>query len=73
MKRVFVQIVDIKTGGYQFEMIQEPVKSGSEVLNALKHFGIDDVNWTNTNANDLWEAKFGIVEGTNKIVTIIII
>jgi hypothetical protein len=73
MRRVFVQIVDTKTGGYQFEMIQEPVKNGMEVLNALKHFGIGDVNWTNTNANDLWETKFGIVEGTSKIITLIII
>ena len=73
MKKIFVQIVDTKTGGYQFEMIQEPVKNGMEVLNALKYFGIGDVNWTNTNANDLWEAKFGIIEGTNKIITIIII
>ena len=73
MKKVFIQIVDTKTGGYQFEMIQEPVKNGMEMLNALKYFGISNVNWTNTNANDLWEAKVGIIEGTNKIITIIII
>jgi hypothetical protein len=73
MKRIFVQVVNTMTGGYQFEMIQEPVKNGIEVLNALKHLGVDDVNWTSTNANDLWEAKFGTIEGTGKVITVIII
>lgn len=71
--KVFVQVINTKTGGYQYEMIDEPVRSGCEVLNALKHFGIDDVNWTMVDADELWEAKFGTIEGTNKIVSVIII
>jgi hypothetical protein len=73
MKKVFVQIVDTKTGSYQFEMIQEPVKNGLEVLNALKHFGIDKIDWTTSEIKELWEAKFGIVEGTTKVISVIII
>ena len=71
--KVFVQVVNTKTGGYQHEMIDEPVESGFEVLNALRHFGIDNVDWKMINTEELWEAKFGIIEGTNKIVTVIII
>ena len=73
MKKVFVQLVDTKTGGYQFEMIQEPVSSGFEVLNALKHFGIDNIDWTITDADRMWESKFGVVRGTTKVVSVIII
>ena len=73
MKKTFVQLVDIKTGSYQFEMIQEPVSNGFEVINALKHFGIDCVKWTTSDVQELWESKFGIVEDTTKVVSVIII
>lgn len=73
MKKVFVQLVDTRTGGYQFEMIQEPVENGFEVLNALKHFGIDKIDWTISEAKELWETKFGIIKDTSKVVSVIII
>ena len=73
MRKVFVQIVDTKTCGYQFEMIQEPVADGYEVLNALKHFGIDSVDWTMSDVQELWESKFGVIKDTSKVVSVIII
>ena len=73
MKKVFVQLVNVKTGNHQFEMIQEPVSNGFEVLNALKHFGIDCVEWTTSDVQELWESKFGVVKDTTKVVSIIII
>lgn len=73
MKKVFVQLVDTKTGGYQFEMIQEPVADGYEVLNALKHFGIDSIDWTISDVQELWESKFGVIKDTSKVVSVIII
>lgn len=73
MKKVFVQVVDIKTGSYQFEMIQEPVADGLEVLNALKHFGIYNIDWTSVDAREIWESKFGVVRDTTKVVSVIII
>jgi hypothetical protein len=48
-------------------MIDEPVKAGQEVPNALAHFGIryGDVNWESKSRN------FGNVDGTTKVVSII--
>ena len=71
--KVYVQIVDSKTGIYQTGMIDEPVKEEYQVLNALKHFGIDSVNWAIDYIETLDKCKFryGKVEGTTKVVVIL--
>lgn len=72
--KVFVQIVDTRTGGYQCEMIDEPVEKGFEVANALKHFGINDINWTTKDSNEsYYQAMFGKIDGTTKVVSVITI
>ena len=71
--KVFVQIVYTRTGISQNGMIEEPIQAGYEVLNALKHFGIDAVNWVNTYSCPEYNSQFGIVEGTTKIVNTVTI
>ena len=44
--KVYTTIVDTNSGQYQFGMIDEPVKAGQEVPNALAHFGIGKVDGT---------------------------
>lgn len=46
-------------------MIEEPVSEGTEIANALQHFGISygSVTWKTPN--------YGEVEGTFKVVSII--
>ena len=70
--KVFVQVINIKDGVYQQGMIDEPIKKGLEVANALGHFGIDinTVEWTSTDATEDYESKFGAVKDTTKIVTV---
>lgn len=52
--KVFVEIVDSKSGICQQGMIDEPVQKGFEVLNAINHFikaSESDIDWeyyTNT-------------------------
>lgn len=75
MKKVFVQIVDFKTDCYQFEMIQEPVKEGFEIANALGHFGIgiNSIDWISDTCDTYYHFMFGIYKGTTKVVTVIVI
>lgn len=63
--KIYLQVVDARTGIYQTGMIDEPVIKGKEVDNALMHFGVryGDVEWVNEN--------FGKVVDTSKVVTII--
>ena len=70
--KVFVQVINVKDGVYQQGMIDEPIKKGLEVANALGHFGIDinTVEWTSTDATEDYESKFGAVKDTTKIVTV---
>ena len=70
--KVFVQVINITNGIYQQGMIDEPIKKGLEVANALGHFGIDinTVEWTSTDATEDYESKFGAVKETTKIVTV---
>ena len=65
MKRVYVQVVDTKTGICQNGSIEEPVIEGQEIANALKHFGVSykNVEWENPN--------YGKVTGTYKVVSVI--
>ncbi len=65
--KVFVQIVDTSTGVYQCGGIEEPVQKGQEVVNALGHFGIRDVEWQ-YKADD---RMIGAVNGTTKVVSVI--
>lgn len=70
--KIFVQVINVKDGVYQQGMIDEPIKKGLEVANALGHFGIDinTVEWTSTDATENYESKFGAVKDTTKIVTV---
>lgn len=70
--KIFVQVINVKDGIYQQGMIDEPIKKGLEVANALGHFGIDinTVDWTSTDATENYESKFGAVKDTTKIVTV---
>ena len=70
--KVFVQVINVKDGVYQQGMIDEPIKKGLEVANALGHFGIDinTVEWTSTDATEDYESKFGAIKDTTKVVTV---
>ena len=70
--KVYVQVINITNGIYQQGMIDEPVKKGLEVANALGHFGIDinTIEWTSTDATEDYESKFGAIKETTKIVTV---
>ena len=70
--KIFVQVINVTDGVYQQGMIDEPVKKGLEVANALGHFGvgINAVEWTSTDATEDYESKFGIIKDTTKIVTV---
>ena len=70
--KVYVQVINITNGIYQQGMIDEPVKKGLEVANALGHFGIDinTIEWTSTDATEDYESKFGAIKETTKVVTV---
>jgi hypothetical protein len=70
--KIFVQVINVKDGIYQQGMIDEPIKKGLEVANALGHFGIDinTVDWTSTDATENYESKFGAIKETTKVVTV---
>lgn len=70
--KIFVQVINVKDGIYQQGMIDEPIKKGLEVANALGHFGIDinTIEWTSTDATEDYESKFGAIKETTKIVTV---
>lgn len=75
--KVYVQIIDTKTGIYQHGMIEEPVVKDSEIPNALKHFGViyGEVEWY----NDMVDGDLNIhllsgnVINTTKVVNVIAI
>lgn len=68
--KVFVEVIDTVSAIYQFGMIEEPVIKGKEVDNALAHFGVSygSVNWLYKD-----KVKYGEIEGTSKIVTVVTI
>jgi hypothetical protein len=70
--KVYVQVINITNGIYQQGMIDEPIKKGLEVSNALGHFGVDinTVEWTSTDATEDYESKFGAIKDTTKVVTV---
>ena len=69
--KVYTTIVDTNSGQYQFGMIDEPVKEGLEILNAIKHFGINDVFWINKSEEDNFSFRIGVVTETTKVVSVI--
>ena len=69
--KTYVQVIDTKTGIYQTGMIDEPVKEGLEILNAIKHFGINDVFWINKSEEDNFSFRIGVVTETTKVVSVI--
>lgn len=77
--KVYVQIIDTKTGIYRHGMIDEPVIKGMEIDNALKHFGTyyGEIEWYNNMVDSDLENKphllSGNVTGTTKIVNIVAI
>jgi hypothetical protein len=74
--KVYVMVVDTLTGLSQNGMIEEPIKEGLEIQNALRHFGVESslVKWFCHNQIDTTNlCKMGIVEGTNKTVSIVTI
>lgn len=68
--KVFVEVIDTISAIYQFGMIEEPVVKGKEIDNALAHFGVSygSVNWLYKD-----KVKYGEIEGTSKIVTVVTI
>ncbi len=68
--KVFVQVIDMIRGISQYGMIEEPVVKGKEIDNALAHFGVSygSVNWLYKD-----KVKYGEIEGTSKIVTVVTI
>lgn len=68
--KVFVQVIDMIKGISQYGMIEEPVVKGKEIDNALAHFGVSygSVNWLYKD-----KVKYGEIEGTSKIVTVVTI
>ena len=71
--KVYVQVVDTTTGVYQTGMIDEPVRKGFEIKNAIEHFTSSNINWISKTESDEIISKTGKVEGTTKIVSIIAI
>lgn len=77
--KVYVLVVDTRTGIYQSGMIDEPVKEGLEIDNALKHFGIEyctvewvsDVNFDTLLESNPSKSMCGYVNDTNKLVNVI--
>ena len=77
--KIFIQIVDSRTGIHQSGMINEPAGKGFEIPNALGHFGVSQLNvdWNTEFVYDdivnSPKAMIGIVKDTSKIVSIITI
>lgn len=67
--KIYLQIVDTRTGIYQCGMIDEPVMKGEEVNNALGHFGISPGSCSveyQSNDSEIYR-----VDGTTKVVSVI--
>ena len=75
--KVFVQVVDTNSGISQYGMIEELVKKGFEVANALGHFGvnINSVEWNSDfvhgDIKNTPRLMTGRVSGTSKVVSIV--
>lgn len=73
--KVYVQIVDTRSGISQHGMIEESVQKGFEVANALEHFGVNihTVEWVYEHSKNNFRIKTGEVKDTTKIVNVVTI
>ena len=69
--KVFVQVIDTRTGVYQTGMIEENVIEGKDIENALLHFGVSDIKWKPVNQIENANNYFGEVTNTTKVVSVI--
>lgn len=74
--KVFIQIVDTITGNCQHALIDEPIKEGFEISNAVSHLvGHVKVDWNPEykyrNLRNKPCTKSGIISETNKIINVI--
>lgn len=78
--KVYVQVIDRRTGVYQTGMIDEPIEIGQEIVNALAHFGVSygSVTWDfkhniqdDENNHDEYNVMTGRIDGTTKVVSVI--
>lgn len=69
--KVYIQVVDTRTGIYQCGVIDEPVTKGLEINNALTHFGINPNDIKLVQHCNFASSYYGEVEGTTKVVSII--
>lgn len=68
--KVYVEIVDTKSGIFQCGMIDEPIQKGFEILNAINHFIAvreSELEWE----YEIPSAKFGRVVDTTKVISVI--
>lgn len=77
--KVFIQIVDSRTGIYQTAGIEEPIMNDKHVDNALAYFGLrhGDIEWLNSSNISLDSKsitlKSGKIIDTTKVINLIIV
>lgn len=77
--KVFIQIVDGRTGIYQTAGIEEPVMNEKHVDNALAYFGLrySDVEWLHSSDISLDSKsatlKSGKIRDTTKVINLIVV
>ena len=76
--KIYIQVIDTRTGIYQTGMIDEHTVKGQEVVNALMHFGVSygTVIWdvkvpVDMIQDNTYTIMTGRVDGTTKIVSVI--
>ena len=76
--KVYIQVIDTRTGVYQTGMIDEPTMKVQEIVNALAHFGVSygSVTWDVKHDIDfvqdnVYSVMTGTVDGTTKVVSVI--
>ena len=78
--KIYIQVIDTRTGIYQTGMIDEPAMKGQEVVNALAHFGVSygSVTWDikptvfyPSEQEFNYTVMSGRVDGTTKVVSVI--
>jgi len=74
--KVTVQVVNTMTNAVNSCTIDEPVKKGHEVDNALKHLGVSfgEIEWDENlkkSEYDNFNVMVGTVPGTTKVITVV--
>ena len=70
--KIFVSVIDSVTGVTQFGMIDEPVKKGFEVMNAINHFVTTNENGIQWDFNGA-TFKCGKLKDTSKLINVTIL